>query len=181
MDSKNEIIRTGKKLGKYRLIDGASGNISIRKGDSITITKSGEVLDELDENSLITLKIGERKEGISSDYIVHEEIYVKTRFNAVIHCHGIYSVVISILRDKFIPEDFEGRLVLGEVEVVDEEFGSAEYADSVAKSIKDNKIVLSKGHGIYSAGENLREAFNLASYLEHSCEVAYRLEMLTKK
>jgi len=178
MNSLNEIIRIGKKLGKYRLIDGAGGNISIRDGDRITITKSGAVLDELDEKSLITIRIGERREGVSSDHLVHELIYKKTDFNAVIHCHGIYNVIISLTREKFIPVDFEGKLILKEVEIVDGEFGSSEYAEKIADLIKNKRVVLSRGHGIYSAGYNLKEAFNLASYVEHSCEIAYRLEMI---
>lgn len=181
MDSKKEIIRIGKKLGKYRLIDGAGGNISVKNGDKFTITRSGAILDELDESSLITLRIGERKEGVSSDFIVHETIYRETDFNAVIHCHGIYNVVVSLTREKFIPKDFEGKFILKEVGIVEEEFGSREYAEAIANSIKKNGVVLSRGHGIYSAGKNLDEAFNLASYTEHSCEIVYRLEVLKLK
>ena len=176
----NEMIRIGKKLGELRLVDGASGNMSCRVGDFMLITRSGSILDELTPQDFVYVKIGEFCEGISSDWKVHREIYEKTDYKAVLHCHGIYNVVLSLMQDVIVPKDLEGGIFLRKVRVVDGEFGSEEVAKAIADEIARNGITIHRGHGIYSAGESVTEAFNKACYLEHSCEILYRLKMLER-
>lgn len=171
----NEMIRIGKKLGKYRLVDGSSGNMSCRVGDWIVITKSGTQLDDLTPKDFVFLKLDDVSNEASSDLKVHQAIYEKTDYNAVLHCHGIYNVVLSLVQDYVVPKDLEGRLFLKRVRVVEGEFGSDELVESIAEEIAKNGIVIHRGHGIYSAGKDIKEAFNKASYLEHSCEIVYRL------
>jgi len=173
-----EAIRIGKKLADYKLIDGASGNISFRDGDSITITKTGVMLDELDESSFITLKLGERNKEASSDLIVHEAIYKMTDYMAVLHCHGVFNVVLSLLDDEIVPVDLEGRIFIGKARVVEGEFGSEELAEAIANEIMRCGVAVVRAHGIYAGGKDLREAFRKASYLEHSCEILYRKRLL---
>ncbi len=169
-----EMIEVGKKLGIFGLIDGASGNMSCRVGDFMIITKSGSILDELTPQDFAYVKIGEYQEGISSDWKVHTKIYEKTDYKAVIHCHGVYNVLLSMLTDEIVPKDLEGGLFLKRVRVVEGEFGSEEVADEIAKEIAKRGVVVHKGHGIYSAGNNVEDAFNRACYLEHSCEILYK-------
>ncbi len=173
-----EAIEVGKKLAAYRLVDGASGNLSFREGNKITITKTGVMLDELDESSFVVLRIGEKNDEASSDLIVHEEIYRRTNFRAVLHCHGIFNVVLSFRTDKIVPLDLEGRMLIGDVRVVEGRFGSRELAERIAGNIATRGIVTVRGHGMYAAGESFKEAFKLASYVEHSCEILYLNENL---
>jgi len=174
----HEAIEVGRKLAAYKLIDGASGNLSFREGDIITITKTGVMLDELDEDSFVTLKLGEKSSEASSDLIVHEAIYKKTDYKAVLHCHGIFNVVLSFKMDKIIPIDLEGRVFIGEARVVEGKFGSKELAAKIAEEVARRKVVVVRGHGIYAAGDSLKSAFRVASYLEHSCEILYRLRTM---
>ncbi len=169
-----DMIKVGRKLGQLRLIDGASGNMSCRIDDCIVITKTGAILDELTPKDFVTLKLGEGSKEASSDLIVHNAIYSKTNYRAVLHCHGIYNVVLSIIRDEIVPMDLEGKLFLKKVKVVKGEFKSKELAETIANEIYENGIVIVRGHGIYSAGKDIYEAFNRACYLEHSCEIIYR-------
>jgi len=169
-----DMIKIGKKLGQIRLIDGASGNMSCRIDDYIVITKTGSILDDLTPQDFVTLKLGEESKDASSDLIVHNAIYSKTDYKAVLHCHGVYNVVLSFIHDEITPMDLEGKLFLGKVKVVEGEFKSKELADKIASEVAKNGIVIVRGHGIYSAGTNIYEAFNRACYLEHSCEIIYR-------
>ncbi len=179
-DEIKEAIMIGKKLAKYKLIDGASGNISFRFGNKITITKRGVMLDELNENSFIDVEIGKKDYTASSDLYVHNKIYELTDFTAVIHCHGIYNVTLSLLYDEIRPIDLEGRMFIGNVKVVEGKFGDEKLAKRIAKEIAEKGVCLVRGHGIYSAGSSLTDAFKTASYLEHSCEILYRFEILRK-
>ncbi len=173
-----DMIKIGKKLGRLRLIDGASGNMSCRMDDYVVITRTGAILDELTPQDFVTVKLGEESEEASSDLIVHSAIYSKTDYKAVLHCHGVYNVVLSLLMNEIVPMDLEGRMFLGKVKVVEGEFKSRELAERIADEIAERGVVIVRGHGIYSAGENMWEAFNRACYLEHSCEIVYRFKRL---
>ena len=175
-----DAIRIGKKLAEYRLIDGASGNLSYRIGWQMVITKSGAILDELDENSFVKVAIGEENPHASSDQMVHQAIYKKGGFNVVLHCHGIFNVVLGLILDEIVPRDLEGRMFIGSLKVVEGKFGSRELAQKISESVAEKGIAVVRGHGIYAAGKNFDDAFKLASYLEHSCEVLYRLRVYEK-
>lgn len=169
-------IEVGRMLFQSRLVDGASGNLSFRAGDKILITKSGTNLNSLNVDSFVDIE----DVNASRDRLVHKKIYEKTRYNAVIHCHGVFNVVLSLKKSKIIPLDLEGKLFLGELNVVCDEFGSIEYAESIAREVEARGVAIAKAHGIYSAGRDLTEAFNKACYAEHSCEVLYYLSLLDK-
>ncbi len=175
-----EMIRIGKKLGQLKLIDGASGNMSCRIGDRIVITKTGALLDELTPQDFVILRVGENSKKASSDLIVHNAIYERTDHKAVLHCHGIYNVVLSFVLDEIVPMDLEGKLFLGKIPIVEGEFKSRELAEKIAEEVTRNGIVVVRGHGIYSAGMDIYEAFNRACYLEHSCEIIYKLRTISK-
>jgi len=175
-----EAIKMGKLLGKAKLIDGASGNMSFKLGDVIYITKSGANLDDLSENSFVKMKIGEFLREASVDQIIHQRIYEKTDYNAVIHCHGVFNVVLGIKMGRIKPVDLEGRLYCESIDVVEGQFGSPELADLISDSVKDKGVAVVRNHGIYAGGKDLREAYNKVSYLEHSCEIIYRLMLLDK-
>lgn len=48
-----ELRRFGKKLVEGGMVSSHSGNMSIRIGDNILITRSGSMLDELTEASIV--------------------------------------------------------------------------------------------------------------------------------
>ena len=175
-----EAVKIGKLLASAKLIDGASGNLSFNIGDVIYITKSGVNLDDMTENSFVKLKIGEFVRDASVDQIIHQKIYQKTDYSAVLHCHGIFNVVLGARMDSIEPIDLEGKLYFGEVRVVEGQFGSPELAELISDAVREKGVAVVRNHGIYAGGKNLRDAYNKASYLEHSCEVIYRSLVLDK-
>ncbi len=178
-----QLMQTGEKMGRKGLIEGASGNISIKEGRKITITKKGAFLDDLNEGSLVTLDPDEDEESIedaSSDYVIHKAVYGATDFKAIIHCHGVFNVVISLVEDRISPLDFEGKLLLGDLPVIEPEPKRQESAESIAQTIQKHGVAVLRGHGIYSAGQTLQEALSSIEYVEHSCEILYRLRLLEK-
>lgn len=171
-----EAIKIGKLLFHSRLIDGASGNISFKENGRIMITRTGSNLESLEESDFVPID----SPNASRDKVVHAKIYEITEFNAVVHCHGVFNVVMSLKKDEIFPIDLEGKLYFGKVEIVKEDFGKEEYTKGIAEKIEKSGVVIARGHGIYSAGKSLREAFNRACYVEHSCEVLYYSELLNK-
>jgi len=175
-----DAIRIGKKLADYHLIDGASGNLSFRDGNRIVITRTGAVLDSLTEDDFVSVEIGGQDERASSDLKVHEEVYKATDYRVVLHCHGVFNVALSLIEDKVTPLDLEGKIFLKEIRFIKGEFGSEEIARRIADEIKKSGFAVVKAHGIYVASDNFDNAFKIASYVEHSCQVFYLYRLLTK-
>ncbi len=107
-----EAIKVGKLLSASRLIDGASGNMSFKLANSIYITRSGVSLDDITESSFVKIRPGEFVKEASVDQLIHLKIYEKTDYNAVLHCHGVFNVVLGSRMDKIEPLDLEGKLTL---------------------------------------------------------------------
>ncbi|WP_290595908.1 MULTISPECIES: class II aldolase/adducin family protein [unclassified Archaeoglobus] len=175
-----EAIKVGKLLAAAKLIDGASGNMSFKVGSAIYITKSGVNLDDMSENSFVKLKIGEFIREASVDQVIHQKIYEKTEYSAVLHCHGVFNVVLGARMDSIEPMDLEGKLYFGKVRVVEGQFGSPELAELISDVVKEKGVAVVRNHGMYAGGKNLRDAYNKLSYLEHSCEIIYRSILLDK-
>lgn len=171
-----EAIEIGKLLFQAGLIDGASGNLSFRENGTIMITRTGSNLESLDESDFVPIT----SKNASRDKEVHASIYEISDFNAVVHCHGVFNVVLSLKKEEIFPLDLEGKLYFGKIDVVSEEFGTQSYAKKIAEKIRSHGVAIAKGHGIYSAGKSLREAFNKACYVEHSCEILYYSEIFDK-
>jgi L-fuculose-phosphate aldolase len=179
----NEAVKYGKKMFERGLIDGASGNMSFRVGNRVFITKTGVNLDELDSDSFVevpadsNLKILKERKA-SSDSLLHLKCYHKSTFKTIIHCHGIYNVVLSLKKDSFEPLDLEGSLFLGKIEFVEGIFMTQEFAEEVSEKLSSKGFAVVKGHGIYTAANSFRQAFNIANYIEHSCQIAYLHDLL---
>ncbi|AGK61951.1 Ribulose-5-phosphate 4-epimerase-related epimerase and aldolase [Archaeoglobus sulfaticallidus PM70-1] len=168
----------GRKLYERGLIDGASGNLSFKDGDYVFITKTGVNLYDLTKESFVKVRIDADAEKLkalsaSSDALLHIKAYQKSDYSVILHCHGTYNVVLSLIYDKIVPVDLEGKLFLGEIEVIDASFMTEEYAEMVSDGIAKKGFAVVKGHGIYCAGKTFREVFNVIEYIEHSCQVLY--------
>jgi L-fuculose-phosphate aldolase len=185
--SLEEAINFGKKLYERGLVDGASGNLSFRMGNRFLITRTGVNLELLDDDSFVELEVKPyaveevKAFEASSDTLVHAKIYLKTNFKAIMHCHGTYNVVLSLLQNRIKPLDLEGRLFLGEIEVLSGEFMSEEIAEKISNSVSEKGYAVVRGHGVYAAGNSFIEAFNLLSYVEHSCRIVFLKEIFERR
>lgn len=204
-----QISSFGKKVVAGGLVEGNFGNISIRTdvcplpgssgtsengcalcGDFLTITKTGTSLDELDEESVVTLPVtpDEKEKDLpdiaerqaSSELKVHRSIYRKTDAKAILHVHAPYAVTMSILEaekgcDRIVPVDSEGILFLKEIPIVRGGIGTEELAENASEAFekKKVKVVVVHGHGTFAAGETLRDAYIATVQAEHAAQIAY--------
>jgi len=86
--------------------------------------------------------------------------------------HGDYTIVLSLILYNIKPCDFVGKRFLGEIPIVDGEFGTPALNNQVVNNLKNNAVIV-KGHGSFTVGENLRKAFVLSCALETSCKLLY--------
>ncbi|NMC59613.1 MAG: aldolase [Candidatus Methanofastidiosa archaeon] len=172
-----EIAKFGKKLVDGGYLSSHFGNISVRVGDSLTVTRSGSMLDEITEASVVTVDLHKPSSLdliASSETIVHREIYKRTSALAVIHAHCPFAVIESILNDGAIePYDSEGKFFFHEIPIVTGHIGTKELAENVANSLEKHKGCIVKSHGTFAIGKILEEAYVHTTMIEHSSKIKY--------
>ncbi len=169
-----EVALIGARLINSGLLTANFGNISVREGDYFFITQSGSYLE--DPGNLIKVPlIGDAPTGASIEYKAHREIYLSTRAGAVIHAHPPHSVAVSILINEVIPLDSEGEMFCPSFPVVSGKPGTDELAKAVGEGCRQSSVVLVRGHGTFTMGNTLEEAYILTSIAEHSCRVLWLL------
>lgn len=180
-----DMARFGKKLVEKGLVESQFGNISIRKGDKMLITKSGVPLDEINEKSIVEIDIDKPTSVdniASSETIVHRTIYKNTTVLAIIHAHPLFAVIESKLVEKetIVPINIEGEYFLHEVPVVKGATGSPGLANNTAQALNGHKGVIVFGHGTFAVGKTLEEAYFITSLIEQSCKMKYYFDMAKK-
>lgn len=176
-----EFRRIGRDLFLAGLISSHGGNLSVRLGDRVFITRRGAMLGRLGRQDVVETGLFVDDSGIalaSSELIVHREIYRETSALAVVHAHPPYTVALSLSREAIVPLDSEASYLLHRVPVLAAEktIGSAEVARLVAPALQDYKIVVLRGHGTFAVGQFLEEAFQWTSTLEAASQILYLVE-----
>ena len=178
-----EFRRIGRELARMNLISSHGGNMSVRMGERILITRRGCMLSQLGKDDLIEVDLMKEDSGVimaSSELIVHRAIYQETSALAVLHCHPPSAILLSLFVDEIIPLDSEGSYLLRRVPVLSWErtVGSEEVAKGVSAGLKDYKVVMVRGHGSFAIGEMLEEALMFSSALEVSSQIVILSRLL---
>ena len=181
-EMQEELIRFGRKLAAAGLTHSRFGNMSVRMGDRILITKSGSILEELEEAQLVEvdlLQAGSSDRIASTETIVHRAIYRATSAGAVIHSHSPFAVIVSLIaqEDLLVPLDCESLGCLREIPIVAAPPGSAELAEKAAAALADHKACIIRGHGPIATGQGVAEAFVNICSVEHACRVKYHVDL----
>jgi len=168
--------RIGRDLFLTGVISSHGGNMSVRMGDRILITRRGSNLAWLEERDIIDIGFREDDSNVmlaSSEIVVHRAIYANTTAQAIVHTHPPYTIVRSLVSDEIVPIDSEGSYLLKRVPVVASELtvGSTDVARVVSQQLKEYPIVVLRGHGAFSVGNLLEEAYQWTSSLEVACKI----------
>lgn len=178
-----EMAKYGRKLVDHGLVESNFGNISVRAGDRMLITRSGTALDEITFDNVVEVDIRDISSLdiiASSETVVHREIYRRTSALAIIHAHCPYAVVESLIAGPgkvIFPVDSEGQYFLGDIPVVGGGIGSRELAENLADSLSGHRGSVVFSHGTFAVGRTLGEAYIVTTQLEHSCRVKYLYEL----
>ena len=173
----------GRDLYVADLVSSHGGNMSVRFGDRLVIKRRGAMLGRLKEGDLIETGLEKPDSGValaSTELVVHRAIYLATPALAVVHAHPRIAIALSLSREEIVPIDNEASYLLHKVPVVAAEFasGSQEMADLVAGTLQEYKILMLRGHGVFSMGQTLEEAFHWVSCLEEACDIILETHLL---
>jgi len=177
-----DFIKFGRELFIRGLIASHSGNLSVKRGNEILITRRGSMLGNLTKEDIVPVPlVANHVEAASRELVVHRAIYQATSALACVHAHPPYAIALSLVENEIIPIDEEGAFYLPRVPIlaVENSIGSEVVAFQLAKLFNGNKIAMVKGHGSFAIGETLEEAYLKTSSLEHSCEIIHLVKTLS--
>ena len=174
----NEFKQIGRDLFIQGLNSSHSGNMSVRLGDRIVITRRGSMLGNLRANDLIETGLDKNDSHItlaSTEINVHRSIFKNTSALSIVHAHPVYATALSLIEDEIIPIDSEGQYMLHRIPVIGFEHtvGSEEVARVLPEYLKEYKIVMVRGHGSFAIGQLIEEAYQWTSSLENICKIIY--------
>jgi L-fuculose-phosphate aldolase len=172
-----QFVRIGRDLWDSGSVSSHGGNMSVREGDRLTITRTGSMLGHLGPDDVIETSLaacGEPADAhCSVELVVHRAIYARTDARAIVHAHTAHTIARSLSDDVIVPVDSESLLRIGDAPVVTAErsVGSAEAGEALALALVDRRVAVLRGHGTFAKGASLEDAFQAVSCLELSCAV----------
>jgi L-fuculose-phosphate aldolase len=173
----------GRDLFTRGLVSSNSGNLSIRLGDRIFITRRGCLLSSLQENDLIETGIerNSRTTPLASiELPVHRAIYKATQAQAIVHAHPPHAIALSLTDHEIEPTGAEEISQIGKIPVVGWHMvvKPGGLADVIAEALTENRIIMVHGHGSFAVGQLLDEAYNLTTALEQMSQILCLLKSL---
>jgi ribulose-5-phosphate 4-epimerase/fuculose-1-phosphate aldolase len=164
---------------------GSTGNLSVRVGDQVWITPTGQSLKGLNPDRLacVDLQGQSQNENLpSKEFPFHLAIYRRREdTRAIVHLHSTYSVALSCL-DSFdaekplpplTPYYFMRVAPLAVLPYCRP--GSAKLAEAVQQAALFHNCMLLRNHGIICSGSNLNEAVDRAEELEQTARLYFIL------
>lgn len=175
----SEFRRIGRTLFEAGLNNSHSGNMSVRIHDRIVISRHGAMLGDLGPEDLVVLGLDSADGEIhhaSSELELHRAVYLSTAALAVIHTHPRSATALSMNQDEIVPMDLEGRFYFKRVPVaaVEGNSGPEGATQTVSLLLRDDPIVVVRGHGAFATGKDLERCLHLSHSLEWSCDILLR-------
>lgn len=178
-----EIAKYGRMLWESGLIHLTSGNISMRKGSVLYVTRTGSLLGNLSASDIVSVHLENtlRDRGASSETPVHRAIYLANpEVGAVVHAHPPYATALSWDYEVIKPIDSDS-LYIPEIPVLTDcpyGEGSLCIADHFPKLFGKHSVAMIRGHGAFSTGMDVRQATARISMLENQCRLLFFRRLL---
>lgn len=174
----NEFTYYGMRLAQTGHTHSKVGNMSVRAGNRLYISKTGSMLENLAYSDIISVALdgpSPNDRYASSDLSMHRAIYHETGACAVIHTHSPYAVTESLIssEDFIVSADVEMRVVLNRVPLLDPPGESQEELRDLVSILRRNPALIIRGHGSYATGSSLEHAYFIVNCVEHACKIRY--------
>jgi L-fuculose-phosphate aldolase len=165
-----QFSRFGRELFLQGVNSSHSGNMSVRAGDRIFITRRGSMFANLKEGGII-------ETGLRDD---DSHIYARNPALAVVHTHPTFAIALSFEEEEILPIDTEGIYYFKSIPVMSAALtvGSDEVEEMLPPLCENYKAAMVRGHGSFAVGQMLEEAFQWTSSLEASCKTLFLRRLL---
>lgn len=177
------LVEAGRALATQGLVSGTSGNLSLRRDETLLVTPTGAVLGELEPEMLTVVNLeGTVLSGRlapTSELALHLEVYRRYPTGAVVHAHPRVATALACVLDE-LPCIHPDMLDLGgSVRVAPyRQFGSSEFATVTADALADRRAALMSNHGAIAIGDVPAQAVSRIRALEWSADVYWHAAAL---
>ena len=181
----SDFVKYGKMLWQAGLIHMTSGNLSVRKGSVLYVTRTGSLLGDLSAADIVTVNLENtlRDVGASSETPVHRAIYLANPdIKSVVHAHPPYATALSWETESIQPLDSDS-LYIPEIPVLTDcpyGEGSVCIAEQFPKLLGTHTVAMIRGHGAFSIGSDLRQAASRISMMENQCRLLFLRRLLSR-
>lgn len=173
------LVDTCVRLYDRGLTVSAGGNMSVRLNDEeILITPSGRNKGSLQPDDLIVVDMEGKALTAgkpSIETFMHLALYKNNaETNAVLHCHPLNCIALTLkgkIKTDITPE---GVLLLGEVPTIGYYTPGSQELVKAVEEVSGAKAILMSKHGAITQGRNLEDAYDRMEELEFQA----RLQML---
>lgn len=174
----------GKDLSNRGYNSSHAGNLSMKSGGKIIITRRSAMLGWLNPEDLVVIDAAEEDahSGLiaSTESNVHRNIYAETDAMAIVHAHAPCCTALSMIEHEITCIEGEGMFLYKKIPVVecDIPVGSYEVAEKVAPMLKNYPAVVVRAHGVFAKGVTLEDALGVLTGVEQSADIIYRIKLL---
>ncbi len=171
----DEIAFLYRALGRHRLTEANTGNVSARRGAGMAISATGIRVDTISAADIVTMDFAGNFDGAtlpSSEWQMHAAIYqAAPEARVIIHTHADAAVALSCLDEGLPPfhymlAEFGGPDVRCAPYAT---FGTAALAAHAARAIAGRSACLLAHHGMICHGPSGEAALTNAVKLEMLC------------
>lgn len=165
-----------RRLAAAGLVQGTSGNVSVRAGDHVAVTPTGAVLADLRPQDVCVIDLdGRIAAGAlapTSETGLHLGVHRRRGPGAVVHTHAPMATALSCVLDELPCVHYEMLALGGPVRVAPyATFGTPELAASVVEALEDRTAALMANHGAVTWGPDLEAALRATEVLEWGSSV----------
>ena len=176
-EERAQIAQTALELLNTGLVVNTSGNASVRIGEHVAITPSGQDYRLLKPHDITVVDLqGRVIDGEllpSSETPLHLSVYESNQdVKAIVHVHSIYATAVSTVLDTLPTIHYQMADLGGAVPVAPyRTFGTEELATVTTQALHGRSAVIMKNHGSLTTAETLGKALSRCVTLEWCAKV----------
>ena len=161
------LIALGAELVEMGLVLGNGGNLSLRQGDTVFITRSGASLDQLAPDDFLPVPLPEpyhpsdQRPRPSIETPMHLAAYrAQPDARVVVHCHPVHAIAWAMQAETLpaCTPDFVVYVGSGIPVVPYLHPGSEPLAAAVSQALSEHPALLLANHGVLVTGESVVQA-----------------------
>ncbi|MGZ4856888.1 MAG: class II aldolase/adducin family protein [Methanobacteriaceae archaeon] len=181
-----KLTETSQYLYRKGLAPGKSGNISARSNEVVAITPSGVSLKDVSAEKVVMVDFGGNVlvgSGMpSSELLLHLRVYqTRNDIKGIVHTHSPYATGFALSGEHVNRLEGFGKVLRPYLKMIEyAQPGTKKLANLVSEGLKDEDLVLLKGHGVVTTGPSIDQASILAEFVEEIAKIQFVTHLLSK-
>ena len=166
------VVQECRRLAASGLVVGSAGNLSVRDGETVSLTAKGVNLGQLAPDDIAVTDLnGNLLAGTpTSELELHLAIYRNYDAGAIVHTHAPMATAVACVLDELPVIHYHLLALGGSIRVAPfHAFGTRALADAVVDALRGRSAALLANHGAINFAASLPEAVDGAVVLEWAC------------